>query len=271
MRLSGYVRSAVNAEVLRSARVEIVDRDLSVGTNRFGFYSVRLLPGRQTIRVSSLGYETVTRALDIETGTVVDFELPLRPIVVSDLTVTTDREPPDLDPGSVNMSVIRLDVPALSELPVVLGEADPVRTLTLYPGISTANDATTAINVRGGAGDENQILLDDSEVFNPAHAIGLFSTFNSDAVGDVTLYKGDIPARYGGRLSSVLEIQQREGNSQEFEGRGDGGSPLQPAQRAGAPVRWPGLLARRRAPDLRGPLPRPLQRPVGEGEHRLFL
>lgn len=218
MRLSGYVRSAVNAEVLRSARVEIVDRDLSVGTNRFGFYSVRLLPGRQTIRVSNLGYETVTRVLDIETETVVDFELPLRPIVVSDLTVTTDREPPDLDPGSVNMSVIRLDVPALSELPVVLGEADPVRTLTLYPGISTANDATTAINVRGGAGDENQILLDDSEVFNPAHAIGLFSTFNSDAVGDVTLYKGGIPARYGGRLSSVLEIQQREGNSQEFEG-----------------------------------------------------
>ena len=218
VRLSGYVRSAANDEVLRVARLEIVERGFFIATNRFGFYSVELAPGNHTIRISALGYETVTRTLALEATTSLDFTLPLRPITVSELTVTTDREPPDLDPGSVDMSVIRLDVPALSELPVVLGEADSVRTLTLYPGISTANDATTAINVRGGAGDENLIRLDDSEVFNPAHAIGLFSTFNSDAVGDVTLYKGGIPARYGGRLSSVLEIHQREGNSREFEG-----------------------------------------------------
>ncbi|WP_419950583.1 TonB-dependent receptor [Candidatus Palauibacter sp.] len=218
VRLSGYVRSAANDEVVRVARLEIVERDVSIPTNRFGFYSIELAPGSYTIRVSALGYETVTSNLDLETTTSLDFALPLRPVAVSELTVTTDREPPDLDPGSVDMSIIRLDVPAISELPVVLGEADPIRTMTLYPGISTANDATTAINVRGGAGDENLIRLDDSEVFNPAHAIGLFSTFNSDAVGDVTLYKGGIPARYGGRLSSVLEIHQREGNSREFEG-----------------------------------------------------
>ena len=218
MRLSGYVRSAANDEVLRSARVEVVERGLTVGTNRFGFYSLQLTPGRYTIHVFSLGYETLHRVLDLTATMSLDFALPLRPITVSEITVETHRDAPDLDAASVDMSLIRLDVPALSELPVVLGEADPIRTLTLYPGISTANDATTAINVRGGAGDENQILLDDSEVFNPAHAIGLFSTFNSDAVGDVTLYKGGIPARYGGRLSSVLEIHQREGNSREFEG-----------------------------------------------------
>ncbi len=218
MRLSGYVRVAENDEVIRAARLDITERGLIIGTNRFGFYSIELPPGRYSIRVASLGYETVEQVVDLRETVTLDFALPLRPVAVSELTVTTDREPPDLDPASVDMSVIRLDMPTISELPVVLGEADPVRTLTLYPGISTANDATTAINVRGGAGDENLIRLDDSEVFNPAHAIGLFSTFNSDAVGDVTLYKGGIPARYGGRLSSVLEIHQREGNSREFEG-----------------------------------------------------
>lgn len=218
VRLSGYVRVAENDEVIRAASLEITESGLTIGTNRFGFYSIELPPGRYSIRVASIGYETVDRVVDLRETMSLDFALPIRAIAVSELTITTDREPPDLDPASVDMSIIRLDMPALSELPVVLGEADPVRTLTLYPGISTANDATTAINVRGGAGDENLIRLDDSEVFNPAHAIGLFSTFNSDAVGDVTLYKGGIPARYGGRLSSVLDIHQREGNSREFEG-----------------------------------------------------
>ncbi|WP_420633019.1 hypothetical protein [Candidatus Palauibacter sp.] len=114
--------------------------------------------------------------MDLEATTSVDFALALRPVSVAELTVETEHEPPDLDPGTVEMSVIRFDAPALSQLPVVLGEADPVRTLTLYSGITTTNDATTAINVRGGAGDENLILLDDSEVFNPAHAIGLLSS-----------------------------------------------------------------------------------------------
>jgi len=218
VRLSGYVRSAVSDEVLRVARLEIVESGIFIATNRFGFYSIELVPGRYTIRVSQLGYETATEVVDLEATASVDFALALRPVSLAELTVEADREPPDLDPGTVEMSIIRFDAPALSRLPVVLGEADPVRTLTLYPGITTTNDATTAINVRGGAGDENLILLDDSEVFNPAHALGLFSTFNTDAVDDVTLYKGAIPARFGGRLSSVMEIHQREGNSREFEG-----------------------------------------------------
>ena len=176
VRLSGYVRSAANDEVLRTARLEIVEPGLSIATNRFGYYSIELATGGYTIRVSRLGYETVTRDVNLEATTSADFALPLRPVSVAELTVETEHEPPDLDPGTVEMSVIRFDTPALSRLPVVLGEADPVRTLTLYPGITTTNDATTAINVRGGAGDENLILLDDSEVFNPAHAIGLLSS-----------------------------------------------------------------------------------------------
>ena len=218
VRLSGYVRSAVSDEVLRISRLEVVEPGISIATNRFGFYSIELVPGRYTVRVSQLGYETATRVVDLEETTSVDFALDLRPVSVAEITVEAEHEPPDLDPETVEMSVIRFDAPAISQLPVVLGEADPVRTLTLYPGITTTNDATTSINVRGGAGDENLILLDDSEVFNPAHALGFFSTFNADAVDDVTLYKAGIPARYGGRLSSVMEIHQREGNSREFEG-----------------------------------------------------
>ncbi len=218
VRVSGYVRSEANNEVLRSARLEVVGQGISIETNRFGFYSLRLPGGTYSIAVSNLGYQTVTQMLVLDQETSLHFALPLQPLELAELTVSADRESPDVDPASVEMSVIRLDVPTLSQIPVVLGEADPIRALTLYPGISTANDATTAINVRGGGGDENLILLDDSEVFNPAHAIGLFSTFNPDAVGDVTLYKGGIPSRYGGRISSVLDIQQREGNSREFEG-----------------------------------------------------
>jgi len=218
--LSGYVRAAASFEVIRNARLGVGETGQETESNRFGFYSLRLEPGTYSITISSLGYETVTESVVLTGDLTRDFAIALRPILLEDLTVTTDREPPDIDPGSVEMSVVRLDVPALSRMPVVLGEADPVRALTLLPGVSTANDATTALNVRGGAADENQILLDDSQVFNPAHAIGLFSTFNPDAVDYVTLYKGAIPARYGGRLSSVLEIQQREGNSREFEGSG---------------------------------------------------
>ncbi|MDX1396723.1 MAG: carboxypeptidase-like regulatory domain-containing protein, partial [Gemmatimonadota bacterium] len=216
--LSGYVRTAESNEVVRSARLQVDETGLVAESNRFGFYSLLLEPGTWTITVSSLGYETISQTVELTGPRTLDFAISLRPLVVEDITVTTDREPPDIDPASVEMSVARLDVPALSRVPVVLGEVDPIRTLTLFPGVSTANDATTAINVRGGATDENQILLDDSQVFNPAHAIGLFSTFNPDAVDDVTLYKGAIPARYGGRLSSVLEVHQREGNSNEFEG-----------------------------------------------------
>ncbi len=217
-RLSGYVRVAESNEVIRSARLRVEGLGFVAESNRFGFYALLLEPGTYEIEASSLGYESATVTVVLDAPRTLDFALALRPLVLEDLTVETDQDPPDIDPTTVEMSVARLDVPALSRVPVVLGEADPVRALTLFPGVSTANDATTALNVRGGGTDENQILLDDSQVFNPAHAIGLFSSFNPDAVDDVTLYKGAIPARYGGRLSSVLEIQQREGNSREFEG-----------------------------------------------------
>ena len=145
VRLSGYVRVAENDEVIRAARLDIIEPGLVIRTNRFGFYSIELPPGRYSVRVASLGYETRGQVIDLQETMSFDFALPLRPIAVSELTVTTDREPPDLDPASVDMSIVRLDMPSISRLPVVLGEADPVRTLTLYPGISTANDATTAV------------------------------------------------------------------------------------------------------------------------------
>ncbi|MDH3732699.1 MAG: TonB-dependent receptor, partial [Gemmatimonadota bacterium] len=216
--VSGYVRVTETNEVIRYARLRVESIDVGAESNRFGFYTLLLEAGTHVIEVSSLGYESAARTITVTGPATLDFTLSLRPIVLEDLTVETEREPDDIDPNTVEMSVVRLDVPALSRLPVVLGEADPVRALTLFPGVSTANDATTALNVRGSGTDETQILLDDSQVFNPAHAIGLFSSFNPDAVDDVTLYKGAIPSRYGGRLSSVLEIQQREGNSREFEG-----------------------------------------------------
>ncbi len=151
VRLSGYVRSAVDDEVLRSARLEVLDEGLVIGTNRFGFYALQLPRGTYRVAVSNIGYATVTRTVALESSTSIDFALPLRPVEVTELTVTAAREPPDVDPGSVEMSVIRLDVAALSTIPVVLGEADPVRALTLYPGITTANDATSGADSAAAA------------------------------------------------------------------------------------------------------------------------
>ena len=220
LRLTGYVRSGEDREVIRNARIQVVESGFVTETNRFGFYSLLLNRGTYTITVSNIGYEAVTKTVAVERSATLDFELAVRPLILADLSVSIDREPSDVDPNSVEMSVIRIDVPAISEIPVVLGEADPIRALTLYPGVSAVSDFTSEINVRGGAADENLILLDDSQVFTPSHALGLFSVFNADAVDNVSLYKGGIPSRYGGRLSSVLDIQQREGNAREFEGTG---------------------------------------------------
>jgi hypothetical protein len=126
---------------------------------------------------------------------------------------------PDLDPKTPDMSVVRLDLAATRLMPPLLGEVDPIRTLTMLPGVTTASDATTAIVVRGGGADQNLVQLDEATVYSPSHILGFISTFNADAIDDVTLYKGAIPVKFGGRLSSVVDVRQREGNANEFEGK----------------------------------------------------
>ena len=218
VRLSGYVRSAATGEVIRSAQVAAEGQTARVETNQDGFYVLSLAPGRHVIRIRAVGYRARSDTLAIALPLFRDFLLSPSPFELEQLAVTAARTGSDVDPRVPEMSTARLDSKTIQLTPVVLGEADPIRTLTLLPGVKTVSDFSTGFSVRGGSPDQNLILLDESTIYNPAHVFGFFSVFNADAVDDVKLYKAALPARLGGRLSSVLDIRQREGNANAFAG-----------------------------------------------------
>lgn len=219
VRLSGYIRNRSSAEVIRHAFI-LVDRIPSGReSNEEGFYFLSAPRGERRITVRAIGFSPLDTVVNLDANVIADFQLSPVAITLADLTVTERKgERSDLDPKAPDMSVVRLDLNALKQAPKVLGESDAIRSLTLLPGVASASDATTAFSVRGGGTDQNLILLDESTIYNPSHILGFLSVFNSDALDDITLYKGAIPARFGGRLSSVVDIRQREGNSNEFVG-----------------------------------------------------
>ncbi len=218
-RVAGYVRSVASGEVVRGAIIR-VDADAQVRqTNEEGFYALVLPAGPHRLRVRAIGYAPLDTTIVVNGR--LDLTLRLRALekVLQTVQVQAKREErADLDPAAPQMSVVRLSMAAAKAVPPVLGEVDPLRTLTLLPGVSTTSDASTAFSVRGGSVDQNLILLDESTIYNPSHILGFLSTFNADAIDNVTLYKGGIPARFGGRLSSVVDIRQRDGNREEFAG-----------------------------------------------------
>ncbi len=218
VRLSGYVRSAASGEVIREAQV-LRESGASVLSNQSGFYVLMLPTGEHVIRVRAIGYLPRVDTLSIQQSTTLDMHLTLAPVQLAAVAVTAARDTSDVDPGTPEMSTVRLDSRTLKLTPVVLGEADPLRTLTLLPGVKPVADFSTGFSVRGGAPDQNLILLDEATIYNPSHVFGFFSVFNADAIADVKLYKGALPARYGGRLSSVLDIRQREGNAHTLGGQ----------------------------------------------------
>ncbi len=220
VRLSGYVRSRASGEVIRRAEVRADDGSVRVESNEEGFYSLLLPVGARRIRIRAIGFAPFDTTLRLSGSLSRDFLLSSREVTLASVTVQADAkgDRPDLDPRTPDMSVVRLDMRAIKLLPTVLGEPDPIRSLTLLPGVSLSSDASTAISVRGGAADQNLFLLDEATVYNPSHILGFLSTFNADAVDNFTLYKGAIPARFGGRLSSVVDVRQREGNANEFVG-----------------------------------------------------
>ena len=220
VRLSGYVRSVASGEVIRRAELRADDGQVRVESNEEGFYSLLLPAGSRRIRIRAIGFTPLDTVMRLTSSLTRDFRLTTRNVTLAAVTVQADAkgDRPDLDPRTPDMSVVRLDMRAIKLLPTILGEPDPIRSLTLLPGVSMSSDASTAISVRGGAADQNLFLLDEATVYNPSHILGFLSTFNADAVDNVTLYKGAIPARFGGRLSSVVDVRQREGNANEFVG-----------------------------------------------------
>ncbi|PPK87706.1 outer membrane receptor protein involved in Fe transport [Neolewinella xylanilytica] len=216
--LSGYVRDASDGETLIGATVQLDGTTLGTVTNAYGFYSLTVAPGSYTVRASYLGYAERKVVLELNGNLTRDFALEEAGSVLQEVVVTAVDE--DENVSNLQMSVERLDMSTIEKLPSLLGEVDVIRSIQLLPGVTTVGEGAAGFNVRGGSIDQNLVILDEAPVFNSSHLFGFFSVFNPDAVKGVQLYKGGIPARYGGRLSSILDVRMKEGNNQQFEMQG---------------------------------------------------
>jgi hypothetical protein len=215
---SGSVFDERNNESLIGVNIIIPELKTGTTTNEYGFFSITLPEGDYDIIISYLGYTDIFESLNLSENIVKNYKLSEALESLDEVVITKNVE--NLNISTPQMSVNSLTAKTIKQLPVVLGEADVIKAITLLPGISSAGESASGFNVRGGAADQNLILLDEATIYNSSHLFGLFSVFNPDAIKDLKLYKGGIPARYGGRVSSVLDIYQKEGNSNEFHANG---------------------------------------------------
>ncbi len=217
--LSGYIKEKSTGEDLIGANIILRGKKTVAATsNSYGYFSLTVNPGEYTLEVSFLGYKTYSEEIQLLSSISKNIELSEESELINEVVLTGEKQ--DENVKSVEMSVSKLTTKEIKKIPQLLGETDIIRTITLLPGISTVGEGANGFNVRGGNVDQNLILLDEAPVFNSSHLFGFFSVFNADAVKDVKLYKGGIPAEYGGRLSSVLDVRQKEGNSKEFKMNG---------------------------------------------------
>src|SRR5690606_36983077 len=215
--LSGNITDAENGEGLIGATVLIQELNTGGVANEYGFYSVTLPEGSYTVVISYVGYENLVWKIDLNQNLRLNFELAAQSSSLEEVVVTSDR--PDENVRSTSIGVNKLDVREIEVVPVVFGERDVIKTIQLLPGIKS-NEGGGGFFVRGGSADQNLILLDEAPVYNASHLLGFFSVFNSDAIKDLSIYKGHIPAEYGGRASSVLDIRMKDGNSKKFGASG---------------------------------------------------
>ncbi|HIC32965.1 MAG TPA: hypothetical protein EYO76_13710, partial [Flavobacteriaceae bacterium] len=216
--LSGKITDTNTNESLISVNVIIPELNTGTTTNEYGFYSITLPGGNYNVIISYLGYAETSETINLNEDIIKNFSLVESVESLDEVVITENVE--RLNIRKPQMSVNALKASTIKEIPVVLGEPDVIKAITLLPGVTNAGEGSSGFNVRGGAADQNLILLDEATVFNSSHLFGLFSVFNPDAIKDLKLYKGGIPSRYGGRVSSVLDIYQKEGNSKEFHANG---------------------------------------------------
>ena len=214
MTLSGYIKDAESGETLIGANVYVVELMSGATSNEYGFYSISIPPGTYQFEYSYLGYETQSLNISLTENRTQDVELAEEGVLVAEVVVTSEVE--DRNVSNLEMSTNELKIKTITKLPALLGEVDVIRSIQLLPGVSTVGEGATGFNVRGGGVDQNLVLLDEAPVYNSSHLFGFFSVFNPDAVKDVKLYKGGIPSRYGGRLSSILDVRMKEGNNKKL-------------------------------------------------------
>ncbi|MCW3114247.1 MAG: collagen-binding protein [Segetibacter sp.] len=213
--VSGTIRDKNTGEVLIGANVSLLSTSrIGVVSNAYGFYSLSAPAGTYDMVVSFAGYQTDTLKLDLRKNILLPVELNFASTQLQAVIVSTRRK--DENVTQPIMGVQKLSMNEVKNVPVLFGEKDILKTIQLLPGIKSAGEGSSGFYVRGGASDQNLILLDEATVYNASHLLGFFSTFNSDAIKDVTVYKGGMPAEYGGRLSSVVDIKMNDGNDKKF-------------------------------------------------------
>jgi hypothetical protein len=212
---SGTITDNQSNETLIGVNIVAPEAQAGTVTNEYGFFSLTLPEGSYEIQISYLGFKTITETILLNQDISKNYKLIESAESLDEVIIKEDVE--RLNIKKPQMSVNALSIKTIKNMPVVLGEVDVIKSIILLPGVTNAGEGSSGFNVRGGAADQNLILLDEALIFNSSHLFGFFSVFNPDAIKDLKLYKGGIPAKYGGRVSSVLDIYQKEGNSNQFK------------------------------------------------------
>jgi hypothetical protein len=216
--LSGYMRDAQSGEALIAANIYVRELQIGTQTNTYGFYSITVPAGEYTILYSYVGYENQEKPMKLFESLTYNAEL-INQAVLKEVEVKASTRK-DENVKTTEMGTVSLSIDKIRTLPVIFGEVDVLKALQLMPGVQAAGEGNSGFYVRGGGPDQNLVLLDDAVVYNPGHLFGFFSIFNSDAVKNITLIKGSMPASYGGRLSSVVDVSMKEGNVKEYHAEG---------------------------------------------------
>lgn len=220
--ISGYVQDSSNNELIIGASVIVKELQIGTVTNNYGFFSLTLLEGDYDLIFQSLGFEDQSLNFSLDRNISVNIFLNENVESLDEVILSKNIEDVDVELPLLSMNI--LSGKTIRQTPVVFGESDLLKTIQLLPGVSSAGEGASGFNVRGGAADQNLILFDEAIIYNSSHLFGLFSVFNSDAIKEVKLYKGGIPSSYGGRISSVLDVYQKDGNNQKLQANGGIGS-----------------------------------------------
>jgi len=216
--ISGYIKDGANGEALIGATISVKELGTGTSANQYGFYSLSLKPAKYLLEFRYLGYQTIQKEIELNKNITLNIELFPGEKKIEEVVVTAER--PEANVKKAEMSISKLEMKTIKRVPALMGEVDVLKVIQMMPGVQSTAEGTSGFSVRGGGNDQNLILLDEATVYNASHMMGFFSVFNNDAVRDVRLYKGDIPANYGGRLSSVLDVRMKEGNNKKFSATG---------------------------------------------------
>jgi hypothetical protein len=212
--ISGFIKNAASGEEQIGASIYVKEFGNGTTSNVYGYYSITLPKGKYTLVTTYVGFETLSKTIELSDNMKLNFELIEKSNQLNEVIVKADKSEDNVE--NIEMSVNKLEMKTIQKMPALLGEVDLIKSIQLLPGVATVGEGASGFNVRGGSIDQNLVLLDEAPVYNSSHLFGFFSVFNPDAVKNINLVKGGIPAQFGGRLSSILDVRMKEGNEKEF-------------------------------------------------------